>query len=171
MEREHLISTPCSILNSPNVLFHIRHMFICSTTVEKWKPWSDWLKLWVCYNTVNLETSRYVQVDDILKFSHNCGDLSVVGSLNSTKLQMLGGGDQERNLVDKHDVDGQCYRPMNLHDIWWHPNCLHLDMWVGMAHCLSFERPKVRPKYIICCLDIFLGNRRVAKCLMITSAN
>ena len=49
-------------------------------------------KLWVCYNTVDLETSRYVQVDDVLKFSHDCVDLSIVESLNSTQLQMSGGG-------------------------------------------------------------------------------
>ena len=90
---------------------------------------------------------------------------------SSTKLQMLGGGNQERNLVDKHDVDGQCYRPMNLHDIWGTPIVCILTCGLGRHTVFPLRDPRLGPNISSATWISSLVIRQLWKCLMITSAN
>ena len=87
--------------------FDVGDMLISSSCVEHWKMGTDGLEFMVSKDSGHRKSSLAIDFYDALGFLNNSGDVPVRQSFDSDKLQIAGDGDEERNFVDKHDVNTQ----------------------------------------------------------------
>lgn len=96
----------------------------------------------------------FVKVANTLELISDGVDLPVMQDLNCAKVQVARRCDEERNFVDKHDVDAYGDATMYLHDVPRHAvhSCLHMRG--SSCRRLAFEGSKARSKDVVCCLYV-----------------
>ena len=72
--------------------------------------------------------------------------MTVVQELDSGKPKRTGIGDEKRQLVDVHDVDGQMNVAMSGKNVMWDQSDVTNNMRRGMICCLAFEQTEVWTK-------------------------
>jgi hypothetical protein len=109
LERKGVVPAASPILDRTNVAFDVGNVFVLGTEVEANGLESSLkgLELGISQNGRDAKATTMVHLKHTFQTIGDSGNLAIGKVLDCAKMQPPGGGDQKRNLVHEHDVDGQ----------------------------------------------------------------
>ena len=111
-----------------------------------------------------------VAIDHSLKGLFDRWDLSIGKRLHCAEFNIPGDGNEERDGVDIHNINGQGDVPVCGHDGWRNSVDASLHMFVGAPDGFSFERSEVRAVDVLGDSDVPGGDGQARKQIFVRNS-
>jgi hypothetical protein len=138
-ERKQGVGTTRAVFNGADGAFDFGHMFVGATGVERREKRTECFEFGVGQNGGDAKAAVVIESENGLETIPNGGVLAVGNVLDGHEFEVTRGGNQERELIDKHDVDSQGDVAMAVYDGERHWVDAGVDVWGRTGNGFAFE--------------------------------
>ena len=155
------------LFDGMDVAFNVTNVFIIQCSVESdthgGEIGMEVVKFAVHNKMLHFHTTSLVDGVDTLSSSNQSVQFLITEDLNSTNFYAAGHGDQERGLVDVHDVSSKLHMATLCHGVGEDVDRSDTYSIGRLPNGLAFERANIRAKDVFCILDVCMGDWAVGQ--------